>query len=221
MTDDDGRPRRPNGMVEIIPPGPTASHEISVGLGAIITNFGASRAVRAVRRTIEEKTAMVAAERRLGEELIALENQKEKWRNLETIRQTVRENVEADLMEAQLRKKRAAVALIDGDIDLKRAEKRRADMALIEQIEADLIRTRSYEAKADARDAQKRFEGRMDDDKRGWSAAKFAELKKEYEELMALKAEDIAKYGSEDAFPEFLRAAYAKAEDSLGFRDVM
>jgi hypothetical protein len=219
MMDDDPHGRRSGGTVEVIASGPSTSQEISVGLGAIITNFGASRAIRSVRRTIEEKAAMVAAERRLGEELLTLEIQKEKWRSLETIRQTVREEIEAKLMEAQLRKKRVAVALIDGDIDQKRAEKRRADVALLEQIEADLIRTRSYEVKADARDAQKRYDGRVDDDKRGWSAAKFSELKREYEELMALKAEDLAKYGSEDAFPEFLRAAYAKAEDSLGFRE--
>ena len=191
------------------------SPQVAVGLGALMTNFGLVRAIRSVRKTAEEKSALVAAERQLGEELIALEKQREKWANIDTIIEGVRTDVEASLLDSQANKNRA---LVQSKIELKLAEKRLADLEPLEETEAAMRAQERYEMKARAVEAKARFEQAETPQTRADSAENIEKLKKQYEEIMALKRADIEKYGSLDNMPEFLRAAYENAEDRLGFR---
>lgn len=194
------------------------SPQVAVGLSALIANFGLVRAIRSVRKTVEEKSALVSAERQLGEELIALEKQREKWANIDIIIEGVRTDTEAGLLSSHANKNRAQVSLVQSKIELKLAEKRLADLELLEETEAAMRAQDRYEMKARAAEAKARFEAAESSPKGADSPEHIEKLKKEFEEIMALKRADIEKYGSEENMPEFLRAAYDRAEDRLGFR---
>ena len=217
MSDDDISARTVGRTGEVLP-ALSSSPQVSVGLGALITNFGVARAIRSVRKTVEEKTALVSAERQLGQELIELQKQKEKWANLSTIIAGVRTDIEGALLGSQANKNRAQVELVQSKIELKLVEKRLADLELLEETEAAIREAERYEMKARAAEAKAQFErgGKTSLNPNGAEA--IAQLKKDYEEVMAMKLADLQKYGSEEQMPEFLRAIYERAEDKIGFR---
>ena len=216
MTDED-RAGMASRTGEVLP-ALSSSPQVSVGLGALITNFGVVRAIRSVRKTVEEKSALVSAERQLGQELIELQKQREKWLNLATILAGVRTDIEASLLVSQANKNKALVELVQSQIALKLVEKRLADLELLEETEAAIREAERDEMKARAAEAKVRLQkvGTPPPDPN--SAEAIAKLKKDHEEITAMKQADIAKYGSEEAMPEFLRAVYERADDQLGFR---
>ena len=217
MSDETGVGGRARREGEVLPP-LSSSPQVAVGLGALITNFGVVRAIRSVRKTVEEKTALVSAERQLGQELIELEKQKEKWLKLGTILEGVRTDIDAALLASQANRNRAQVGLIQSQIELKLAEKQQADLELLQDTEAAVRDAERYEMKARAAEAQGRFERGEVKPPEPHSPEAIAKLKKDHEEIMVMKRADSAKYGSEEAMPEFLRAVYDRAEDGLGFR---
>jgi len=199
-------------------PALASSPQVSIGLGALIKNFGAVRAIRSVRKTVEEKTALVSAERQLGHELIELEKQKEKWNSLDSIREGVRTDIQAALSASKANKNRAEVELVQSEIELNLVKKRQADLGLLNETEAAIRQAERDEMKARAADAKRRLEQGDATPPKPHSPEAMAQLKKDYEEVAAMKRADIEKYGSEEKLPEFLRAAYEQAEDRLGFR---
>ena len=201
-----------------VAPALSNSPQVAVGLGALISNFGLSTAIRSVRKTVEEKTALVSAERLLGQELVELEKQKEKWANISTIVEGVKTDTQAALVSSQAHMNKAKVELVQSKIELKLVEKRLADLELLEETEAAAREAQRYEMKARAAEAKARFEKSETPPKKADGSENIAELKKEYDDVMAMKKADVEKYGSDEKMPEFLRAAYERAEDKLGFR---
>ena len=201
---------------------PTGSLTLPPGAGLIqslvgqLPYWGMARTIRACRKMMEEKGALVTATTQLGQALLEHEKQKALWENRTAIVEAVKVEVGAKLDRAYQSQAEATLAREDAEAKLAAARRSRAQN---EETNAAHGKADFYEAKRRADEAQRRYEDRLDGSDSSFrrEMQQMNENKRNYEVLMKEKAADIERYGGEDKIPDFLRAFYDNLEDKLSF----
>ena len=179
------------------------------------------------RRTLDTYRTVVASGLDLTQSLSALyrakrelEEEKERWGNVDTYREGVVKEAEAFLRNAQARYLAAEENEIEAKISLQAAKDRLAALKVLRKIdendraaEAARAETRRLEAERQLEEARNGGRGSSYRERR----RQLEQQRKDYEALMADKQADIEKYGGEDKLPQQLKTLYENAEDDLGF----
>lgn len=181
--------------------------------------WGAKRTMDAYRRFIESGVEMVEAQTAFYEGSRTLALEKERWKNRDTYREGIRQEAAAFLDGMLEQRNVAEASRIKSEMFLQSAKNEQAAADVLE-----MIAENNRQAELFASERKREEAERAAEDARGGQSASFRQkmramksAEQNYAELMEAKAEDIEKYGSEEAFPHFLTAMYQQMEADLGF----
>lgn len=217
--DDDGTASR-RGMHVQMPPDVS---DISLG-AALLQQYrywGIRRTIDAYRSAIESGVSALNLQTEFYSAMRTLDAEKARWEERDQYRAAARmeaqaliASVEADIVEAKVRKQRS-------EQELRNLEQQEAARAMLKEIEENNRAAELARAKRARQEEVKRLENAQNgniDSGFAERRARLEQARKDYEELMAAKAEDIEHYGGETNLPDYLQTMYEKLEDELGFR---
>ena len=203
---------------------PPTVPEMPVGaaLRRRIQYWGLTRTLKTYRRAIEEAEKARRAMVRAYEADRELEQERERWRHREKYRKGAA--VEADIY-LQEQWNRLARAQQEGRAATFEAELGQARLKAVGdevEIEAEQRRARRKRAQREAMEEEQKLEELSQRSPKSSFKEKLRALeqaRRDHEELMALKQQDIERYGGEENLPEHLRQLYHNFEDELGFEE--
>lgn len=194
-----------------------------------LPHWGLRRTLDAYRRAVESGVNVLGAISAFYEAKVEAEVATEHWHNIDTIRQAEKLKIHGELAYRQVEHNKALIALNKAQIDRAISEDTLKDIDSIteeerKKREADrqIQELNRATALAEARWKKEEADRRLAGQQAGEGGSSFKDMLKQQEEagknfelLEKRKAEDIKKYGSKEAMPEFMQAWYEQLEDAL------
>lgn len=224
VVDDDEEPRSGNGFAMKVPlqmpPGIQG-----MNLGTALLNqtryWGYRRAINAYRKAVEDKTAMVQAVSSFYRGIADMDESKVRWEHRTEARETTRQKILAELDDSHTDRNHAKARRIESELVVEAAEQKRKSNEILLLINQYNLEAEQMTAERNKLDAARELAAARNG--RGESIFQkklraVEDAKRDYDEMMAAKAEHVKEYGGEDKMPAYLRTLYQNLEEDLAFR---